>query len=638
MKISINALLVNTPTGEITIPLTRITFIHGPIGKGKSSIARLIDYCFGGQIERTVAVQKEFLSVTMFLKIGGIECRIERSANDRTHVRFSWKESEKIQSFQVPISAHKEAVFGNVFNVSDLVYQLAGVQPVHIRQSSIDPDSKLIRLGFRDLWPFSYLQQHELDSSFFRFKEKIVGRNSVEAMKYFLGLHSERQVELETELLRLVEQQRSKRVAVDHIRSFMKRFGFGSESEVQADIQKSQSELKATKTKVAELEIQRRSQTHPSDKLRELLRESGDAIMQTRQSLQDSLEVLDEQNSLRAEYYSAQFKAIRAEEASRILDGVTFCNCPACGSSIADRETKEGECILCFSRIDAISETDHSRKEKLRLDLNDRIDELTQSIARRQTAIQSIKHTLELQISEKTKLDQQLQEELERYDSAFVEQIRMLERMQARLTERISNLKRLLQMPKSVNLLIEEAGSLQGIIDVKEKELESERARLSTADKNLKRLAEVFKQTLLEIGFPGVATECEVYIGRDMIPYVVQEEIVWSFWNAGSGGKKVLFNVAFSVALHVVADELGLPVPTVLIIDSPHKNISKDENPKLVEALFKHIYDVAVKVSSLQVILIESELYEPTFFIEEYSRRFMAGTDEAPALFPNFRE
>ncbi|MBS1526663.1 MAG: AAA family ATPase, partial [Bacteroidetes bacterium] len=46
------------------IDLTKqVSFFHGKIGSGKSSIARLINFALGGNLEKTSAIQSEAISV-----------------------------------------------------------------------------------------------------------------------------------------------------------------------------------------------------------------------------------------------------------------------------------------------------------------------------------------------------------------------------------------------------------------------------------------------------------------------------------------------------------------------------------------------------------------------------------------------
>lgn len=74
-----------------------------------------------------------------------------------------------------------------------------------------------------------------------------------------------------------------------------------------------------------------------------------------------------------------------------------------------------------------------------------------------------------------------------------------------------------------------------------------------------------------------------------------------------------------------------MPVPNLLLIDSPTKNISDDENPELVRALYEEIYSLAVE-RDIQFLLIDSDFVEPGVQIADMSHRRMAGTKDAPSL------
>ena len=239
----------------------------------------------------------------------------------------------------------------------------------------------------------------------------------------------------------------------------------------------------------------------------------------------------------------------------------------------------------------------------------------------------------------KALLDRQLQEELARYDSAFVESIRGAERESATYTERISSLRRLQLMPEAINDLELEAGALQGKIDRLRTSLNEERARLQSADANIAAIAAEFKRVMIAVGFPGVSQDDDVVIDpRNWKPVVIHGEQLRTFWDAGSGGKKTLFNVCYALAIHAVALQRNMPVPKILIIDSPTKNISEDENPELVRSLYNEIYSLAESKNGdrLQFVLIDWDLVEPDHHLDGFSERRMANEPDAPSLIPYY--
>lgn len=95
MNIQLTHLVVRTrQTTEQVIFSETVTFLYGPVGTGKSTVARLIDYCFGGELERTPAIQQEFISVVLGAKLGEYECTFERGAEDTQAVRVTWTRGE----------------------------------------------------------------------------------------------------------------------------------------------------------------------------------------------------------------------------------------------------------------------------------------------------------------------------------------------------------------------------------------------------------------------------------------------------------------------------------------------------------------------------------------------------------------
>lgn len=630
------------------------TFLYGPIGTGKSTVARLIYYCFGGDLERTQALQQEFVSVILVAKLGEYECTFERGAEDTQEVRVTWARGEDdFESVNAPISEGEAPLLdAEVYNLSDLLFHLCGVEPIKVLKRSRDPDSPLIRLGFRDIWRYCYLDQAHLDSSFFGFEHPFKGRKSQDAMRFFTGLHSERLSQLQLERSRIITEQHGAREAVEQIRRFMARFNFDSELELIDQIEMAKSELQAAKERKLALEIDRTATIHPTDNLRNRLRNLSETVSELRESVSASQSSLAEQKALRAELITTKVKAGRAEQAGRVLDGVDYSNCPQCNSDISGRPSAVEQCRLCGAPSKATEARTSIDTEVVRRELNDRIDQISDSMNRRRQALARSERELQKANSAKLQLDLQLQDELRRYDSAFIESIRAVDREIATLTERFSSLEKLQEIPRTISMLEEQAGALQGRIDQLRSTIEEEQKRLRLGDKNARAIAEKFKTIMFEVGFPGVSdkdkveldprnwkpkvvhTEKMELVTQNQEPKVVYSDQEWGFWDTGSGGKKTLFNVCYALAVHEVARECGMPVPNILIIDSPTKNISDDMNPELVQSLYREIYRITADVNGAgtQFLLIDSDLVEPEAEFTGFLQRRMAGESDAPSL------
>lgn len=635
MNIRINTLLLTTREARETLEFSpTATFIYGPVGTGKSTVARLIDYCLGGTIERTPAIRREFVAAALSIDLGVHNCQLERGATDTGSVRVSWNDGQEgYESVNAPIRAGDVPLIeGDVYNLSDLLFFLCGVTPIMVRKRLRDPDSPLIRLSFRDIWWYCYLDQARLDSSFFRLEDAFRRRKSQDAMRFFTGLHSERLSQLETHLFRTIDEQKGKREAVRQIREFMRRFDLTSGVDLESQIRDNEREQERAEARRAEVEAQREVDLHPTDRLRGELRMLGKTIDDVSTAVDMGQEVLEEQRALRAELITAKVKLQRVGQAGRLLEGVDYKKCPKCGCDVTGRTVDAEHCTLCLCPVDSSTPSSSTGAEAVRRDLNERIDQVADSMGRRKRAVRRSKGELEGLVAKKRHLDLRLQREVQRYDSAFVDSIRELDGEVATLVERRRYLEKLQEMPEAVATLEREAGALQGRIDNLRSEIDEERTRLREADRKVAAIARHFKAIVTDVQFPGVDESDEVILSpQNWSPSIRHRGQEWNFWDAGSGGKKTLFNVCYALAVHAAAVEAGMPVPSILIIDSPTKNISEDENPELVRALYRVIYRFALSEST-QFLLIDSDLVRPIEDVPHFQHRHMAGRQDAPSL------
>lgn len=642
MNIRLVHLKVRTKQTTEVVPFSPVvSFFHGPVSTGKSTIARLIDYCFGGSLERTPAIRQEFVACELLAEVGVFQVQFERGTQEASSVRVTWSDGkQQMGSVNAPLDAAEVPIFGDdVFNLSDLIFKFAGVQPIKVRRSKFDPDSPLVRLSFRDLMWYCYLRQDHLDSSFFSLEDPFKRLKSQDAMRFVTGLHSERMSDLEAALGKAIESQRAKRESVVQIRAFMNRFKMGSELDLVEQTNRVQEELRLATARREELEHTRSASTHVVEPMRQQLRVLSSKIDEVRAALADLDSKSQQRESLRAELISAKVKASRADQAGRLLQGVDFAQCPQCGNDVSERPEQVGTCRLCGTHERPESETPSVELEALRRDLNERIDELTDALARQKRERARQERILARLLDDKRSRDEELSSELTQYDSAYVASIRAADREVAKLQERLASLERLRELPQAIADLEVEAGRLQGDIDRLRSSLAEERGRLKAADTRVKKIADAFFNIMREIGFPGVFEDDGVQLDpRNWQPFVRHGEQAWTFYDAGSGGKKTLFNVCYALAVHTVAAEEDLPLPSFLIIDSPTKNISDDENPELVGALYREIYALATREGRrLQFILIDSDLVSPEATIPEFVHRRLAGEPDAPCLIPYYQ-
>jgi AAA domain len=127
MKIHLVKLLLTCRQSIEEIDLSAsFCFFHGKISAGKSSIARLIDYCLGGSYERTPALKQELVSVSLAAEIEAKEVVFERDASPNNEIQVTWREGNgDYARVLAPIQVAKEAkpIWGTgIYNFSDLMF------------------------------------------------------------------------------------------------------------------------------------------------------------------------------------------------------------------------------------------------------------------------------------------------------------------------------------------------------------------------------------------------------------------------------------------------------------------------------------------------------------------------------------
>src|SRR5262249_17812040 len=114
---------------------------------------------------------------------------------------------------------------------------------------------------------------------------------------------------------------------------------------------------------------------------------------------------------------------------------------------------------------------------------------------------------------------------------------------------------------------------------------------------NLSRLKGLFLDSLVRAGVPGITGRDRVEIPTtSCFPQVYgpnpTDIAVTTFDTVSSGGKKTLFKCCFAIAVHRLAVQIGAPLPELLVIDSPMKNISERENREQFEGFYRLLYEL----------------------------------------------
>lgn len=646
MNVRLTHLELTCKRAVVTIPFDDFSYFYGEMGAGKSTIARLIDYCLGGGLDMTPALQSEFVSVALELTINDTLLRLERAAN-ANRVLAAWGTGDEAQQLIVPARVAGGVLIPDtaVEVLSDLLFYLAGVKPPKVRRSKLKDDSDLERLSFRDLFWYCYLDQDSIDSSFFHldngadFSRRLKSRT---VLGFLLGYNQQRVAELEAE----IDDVRSDRVAASEaaetLERSLKEAGVQSDLDIGQRLQALDEDKKAVEGEINAVRGQlNAAKTHVTDQLSQRARELVSEVAAVRNAVAEIDTVIDKHRRHRNELLALTTKFQRVTGARAVLNGVEFERCPRCTQSLPSRG--EGNCLLC-GQLDP--DKVESAVTATEADLAGRQAELEEIIRSQQEQLRVLRLRETRLLRDKERVDTLYTAQMERYDTAYLSQALDAERRSAAVTEEIRFLERMRVLPARVETLKRKADSLQAREVELRRQLREAREAAERDLTNVRLLGQLFLDCLIRAKIPGFSPDDIVSLSSpNFMPAVMGvttgEAAVTSFDTLGSGGKKTLFKCCFAVAVHRLARKVGSVLPTLIIIDSPMKNISERENRTQFEGFHEMLYELAsTELQDTQFILIDKEYCPPNdkHTVAVKARHMTVDRESEPPLIPYYRE
>lgn len=621
MKLYLDGLALGFKRRTEWVPFAhQVTYFYGKMGAGKSSIARLVDFCLGGDLDYTPALQSEFLAAKLHLRIGETPVTLER-VRDSNLIRAAWNSTPEGMEALIPARRPDGIVIPDtpVENISDLIFHLAGAQPPRVRKSKLKDDSVLERLSIRDLLWYCYLDQESMDSSFFHLDPEApyYKRNkSRDVLRLIVGFHQEAVAELEGRLQDIRERRSAVLSGAEALRKALRENGIDSAELIGKELDKLRTSLEEVNVAISQARsfTATPSQSHPVDGLRQRARLLAAEAESIEDAIRDVQRVISGDRRHRNELTMLTLKQGRVAAARAVLSGVEFEFCPRCARSLPQRD--ELECTVC-GQDEPESGGEHLAEDVLKQDSLARTAELDDAIMRHERQLQSMRSRLHGLQHEKMAVDAEITELTREYDSAYLASALVHERNRIALIERIAHLERLALLPAAVEDQVQEARKLENEEALLRTRLREVRELAERDNGNLKLLEDLFLDCLIRARVPGINPDDKVTIrGPSFLPEVSSPALgdlaVVSFSNLGSGGKKTLFKCCFALALHRLAAKVDTLLPTMLIIDSPMKNISERENREQFVGFHELVYQLASdELRKHQFLLIDKEYHAP---------------------------
>jgi len=273
-------------------------------------------------------------------------------------------------------------------------------------------------------------------------------------------------------------------------------------------------------------------------------------------------------------------------------------------------------------------------------DINARKAELADSIKRRKVQMSNLQYRGDELSKKKRAIDMLLNQSMTHYDSAYLSSVLDLERRKAAVEQEMRQVSEYRQLLARANDMLKAASELKAEEERIFQELKEARKAAERDTSNLKRLQELFLDSLVRAKIPGFSEADTVSLkSPDFYPAVINPEIgdavITEFGMLGSGGKKTLFKCCFAVAVHRLAAEVGGILPSLIMVDSPMKNISERENREQFEGFHRMLYELAVgELADSQFVLVDKEFCEvpPDIDLDLHKRYMTPGGPDNPPL------
>lgn len=619
MRLRLDELLISCHRYQEVVPFAGFTYFHGKMGAGKSSIARLVDFCLGGDLDLTPALQSEFVGATLTVRVGESPLSLQRGRG-ANQLRAHWtKGAELFDTFIPARTTAGEVVPGSGIEVlSDLLFHLAGVTPPKVRRSKTREESDLERLSIRDLLWYCYLDQDTLDSEFFHLDaeaDSFKRNKSRDVLRFIIGFHQERVASLEAQLERLRTARVRLEAGAEALRQALAEANFSSQVDIEVLLREIEAERAETDREIATARADvERLGAHGTDELREKGRHLGAELDAVEEAISAVQQVLVEDRRHLNELLTLSTKFRRMTSARAVLNGVEFTTCPRCARPLPMRD--EQQCHVCGQQ-DVTEDVTEEEANATDRDIQARSAELRDAIAQREAKLAGLRRRVGDLRRRKVSVDAELTSASRQYDSAYLSRALTLEHSKARLESEAVQLERLRVLPQTVEDQLQKAQQIAAQEAGLRRELRDAREAAERDAANLRELERLFLDCLVRSRIPGFSADDIVRIQSPwFLPEVSNAReagvISTSFANLGSGGKKTLFKCCFALAIHRLATKIAALLPTLLVIDSPMKNISERENREQFEGFHQLLYELAAgELQDTQFIVIDKELFPP---------------------------
>lgn len=319
-----------------------VNIIYGDSATGKSSILNLIDYLLGAKHfslypEIEAVARYAVLDVTLNEDRYTIKRDIFDPSKPIEVFPCEYSKVEKYRPKKFLPNFQPNSRYPDLGFYSEFLFDALNFSNVKIKESPTKDDSKLVRLSFRDLFKYCYVDQDELGSKkFLRPDSYPLQVRFREVFKYIFNTLDSNVANLDSQISSKSKERKKLETIFSTVSDFLRESEFGSMPALDSEITITDKEVEELQEKIKQLNT---SQTVDEEVYKSIKAALSDIALNKKALLQNMQETelkIDRFTRLKNEYLNdiAKFKASLAakEVIGEVSKEITLC--PVCDNGL----------------------------------------------------------------------------------------------------------------------------------------------------------------------------------------------------------------------------------------------------------------------------------------------------------------
>lgn len=573
----INKLVLVGQRKNYIVPFHKgLNVIYGDSDTGKSSILNLINYCLGSS------------KVHMYdeLEYGGKYCLLEVLLNEKAYTikRDIFAPNQFIEVYHSDIE-NMNSVFpyeygpsyskeGAAGYFSDFLLQALEIPLIRVKKAPSQVDSEFVRLSFRDIFKFCYLDQDEVGSKYvLDLQNGSVFVKNKETFKFIHNILDSQITELQNDLSYKERSKRNLQNKYEVITLFLRETQLKPMTMLKDELVEIDSQLDVINAEISELNTKMTSNTIYNNELREHIQNFKNSIINLNNS-QKQIESNIEQNiKLKKEYDKDITKLQSAVEVKSKLPADII---------------KEADCPICHKKMnihDLKSCLGDNSAEYLKKEINAlkrRKQNLSNLIDMQVNEISLIESKKELLVEDLNKAEILLDTNTKDFISPFISQRDGLISQKSSLSEQKSKITYFLKLRNQLDLISDDIEDLQKQIDGLKIKINELKTNSPSASEIVSILGDYLKDFL---DFVKIKNAINIGISTEKFLPIVRNK---NYSELTSGGLRTLTSVGYFISLLINSIEYNTNLPSFLMIDTIGKYLGKTKDKYLSETSKSH--------------------------------------------------